>query len=46
MEGYPVPLSKLTDNKTVVTWKVLANNNSQQKGYDLRFLHKTQYAFD
>ena len=43
MEGYPVPLSKLTDNKTVVTWKIFVEtviNNFKIEGFD--FSHISQ----
>ena len=43
MEGYPIAWSKLTDNKTKVSWKIFVEktiNNFKNEGYD--FSHISQ----
>ena len=43
MEGYPVASSKLTDNKTMVSWKIFVEktiNHFKNEGYD--FSHISQ----
>ena len=37
MEGYPVAWSKLTDNKTMASWKIFVEsviNNFENKGFN------------
>ena len=46
MEGYPVVSSKLTHNKTMVSWKIFAENvinNFKSEGFDQSYISIENY---
>ena len=47
MEGYPVASSKITDNKTTVSWKILAEtliNNFKNKGFGFSLISQMYFT--